>query len=357
MSTLAQTEHPGAPAAGRNRDRTGARLIDLIWLTWRQHRSAIVASLALTALACVYMLYIAARITTINQACGNAQCPSGAPQAAALDGTFGLVSIWTYLTYGVTFLPLLIGVFLGTPLLAREHEQRTLLLAWSQDITPQRWLWTKLVLLGALTVAVGAGVSACADHLAGVATIATGGSLFFGIAFLVTGALPLVESVVWLAVGVALGAAYRRVLPAIFTALMGYIAIFLVTPAVYPTFTTPLTAMVPAGSPTSSDSPSLTARLGANILVTGQSAPSTYYDGSGHPVGHAAAQSLCPSGNGLSADVQCLAQHHFTTLVHYQPGSRIPEFHLILTSGYLGLGAIAVAVVWWLVRRTSLSVG
>jgi len=356
MSTLTHS-HPGAPAAGRNRDRGGARLIDLVWLTWRQHRSAIIASLTLTAVACGYMLYVAARITAINQTCGNAQCPSDAPQAAALDGTFGLVSLWTYLTYGVTFLPLLIGVFLGTPLLAREHEQRTLLLAWSQDITPQRWLWTKLALFGALTVAVGAAVSACADHLANVATIATGGSLFYGIAFLVTGAVPLVESVVWLAVGVALGAAYRRVLPAIFTALMGYIAVYLVIPAVYPTFTTPLTTMVPAGISTSSDSPSLVARLGANILVTGQSGPATYYDASGHAVSHATIQTLCPSGNGLSTTVQCLAQHHFTTLVHYQPGSRIPEFHLILISGYLGLGAIAVAVVWWLVRHTSLSVG
>ena len=357
MSILTHGGRPGAPAPGRARDRGGARLADLVWLTWRQHRSAILTSLALTAVAGAYMLYIAARFTTINQACGNAQCPSGAPQAAALDGAFGLVSIWTYLTYGVTFLPLLIGVFLGTPLLAREHEQRTLLLAWSQDITPQRWLWTKLALLGALTVAVGAAVSACADRLAGAATVATGGSLFFGIAFLVTGALPLVESVVWLAVGVALGAAYRRVLPAIFTALMAYIAVYLVVPGIYPILTTPLTALVPAGTATSSDDPGLASRLGANILVTGHSGPGTYYDGSGHAVSQATVQSLCPSGSGRSADVDCLARHHFATLVHYQPGSRIPEFHLIMISGYLGLGAIAVAVVWWLVKRTSLSVG
>jgi hypothetical protein len=45
------------------------------------------------------------------------------------------------------------------------------------------------------------------------------------------------------------------------------------------------------------------------------------------------------------------------SLVDYQPSSRIPDFHLILIGGYLGLGAIAVAVVWWLVRRTSLSAG
>jgi hypothetical protein len=43
--------------------------------------------------------------------------------------------------------------------------------------------------------------------------------------------------------------------------------------------------------------------------------------------------------------------------LRYQPASRIPDFHLILAGGYLALGAITVAVVWWLVRRTSLSAG
>jgi hypothetical protein len=41
----------------------------------------------------------------------------------------------------------------------------------------------------------------------------------------------------------------------------------------------------------------------------------------------------------------------------WQPADRIPDFHLILAGGYFALGAIAVAVVWWLVRRTSLSAG
>ena len=67
---------------------------------------------------------------------------------------------------------LLIGVFLGVPLLAREHEQRTLLLAWSQDITPQRWLWTKLALLAGLTAALCTATAAACDHLTHVQHIA-----------------------------------------------------------------------------------------------------------------------------------------------------------------------------------------
>jgi hypothetical protein len=96
--------------------------------------------------------------------------------------------------------------------------------------------------------------------------------------------------------------------------------------------------------------------VGANILVV-QQGTGTIYDASGHAMNPATVQSLCSSGSSNSLDGQCLAQHHFMDVLRYQPGSRIPDFHLIVAGGYLALGAIAVAVVWWLVRRTSLSAG
>jgi hypothetical protein len=350
MSTLTHADHP-APAANPGRSRGGARLIDLVWLTWRQHRAVIIAGLTLAGVVIGAILYLTARITMINHECGNTACSGGSAQAASLAGAFGLSELSSYLTIIVMFLPLLAGVFLGIPLLAREHEQRTLLLAWSQDITPQRWLWTKLALLGTLTAAVGAAASAAVGHLADAISIATGHSLFYGSAFLVTGMVPLAQSVVWFIAGVALGAAYRRTLPAIFTALVAYIGLYFLVQWRYPTFMTPRTALVPI----TGDGQSLTSHLGTNILTINQNA---IYDASGHPVSQATVQSLCPSGPGsVNTNNQCLAQHHLKTLLGYQPGTRIPDFHLILIGGYLGLGLIAAAVVWWLVRRTSISAG
>jgi hypothetical protein len=315
MSALTHAGQP-TPAAGRSRERGGARLADLAWLTWRQHRTVIIAGLAIAAAVTGSMLYIAVRISAISQECGNAPCPDGATRAAALGGSFGLTSLSAYLTLAVMLLPLLAGMFIGVPLLAREHEQRTLLLAWSQDVTPQRWLWTKLAVLGVVTAAAGAAVSAAAGHLAAVASTATGQSLFSGNAFLVTGMLPLAQSVVWLAVGVALGAAFRRTLPAIFTVLIGYGAAYLLVERVYPSFMAPLTALAPLGGDQA------TARLQANSLAVANSS-GTIYDASGHPVSPAL-QSLCQSANNLPKDQlnPCLApQRHLMTL---QQDPRLP---------------------------------
>jgi hypothetical protein len=355
MSALS-TPGSTTPAAYRGRGRGGARLTDLVWLTWRQHRAVIVTGLAVAGVVTGSMLYVAARIATINQECKNTACPPGSAQAASLTGLFGLTNLSIYLTIIVMFLPLLTGVFLGAPLLAREHEQRTLLLAWSQDITPQRWLWTKLALLGALTAAVGAAVSAAAGHLADAISIATGQSLFDSGAFLVTGTVPLAQTVVWFIAGVALGAAYRRTMAAIFTALVAYIGLYFLVQWRYPTFMTPLKALVPV----TRDGQSLTSHLGTNILAVSQD---FLYDASGHPpalvrefLAEHRLQPVCPTGpGGANTHNHCLAGNW--TLLSYQPGTRIPDFHLILIGSYLSLGLIAAAVVWWLVRRTSISAG
>ena len=50
--------------------------------------------------------------------------------------------------------PLVIGLFWGVPVVARELELRTATLAWSQDVSPRRWLRRAVAVLVALTVVV-----------------------------------------------------------------------------------------------------------------------------------------------------------------------------------------------------------
>jgi hypothetical protein len=57
--------------------------------------------------------------------------------------------------------------------------------------------------------------------------------------------------------------------------------------------------------------------------------------------------------------LSCLVGNHFPQHVVYQPANRIPDLHLILASGYLGLGlgVLALVAVRLLVRRAGLGAG
>ena len=112
MSALSTPGTAATPAAYRGREHGGGRLADLIWLTWRQHRAVIVAGLAVAGVVTGSMLYVAARIATINHQCGNTACPPGSAQAESLKGIFGLYNLSAYLTLIVMFLPLLAGGYL-----------------------------------------------------------------------------------------------------------------------------------------------------------------------------------------------------------------------------------------------------
>jgi len=250
--------------------------------------------------------------------------------------------------------PGLIGIFWGAPLVTRELEAGTFRLVWNQSVTRTRWMAVKLALTGLAAMATAGLLSLMITWWASPIdrTLAMDGGhttafdrldpLMFG----ARGITPIGYAAFAFVLGVTAGVLIRRTLPAIFTALTGYIAVLFLVVWRYPSLMTPLTAVVPF-----SGNQDFTSRLGANILVVHRGMD-TIYDASGHAMNRAAVQSLCPVGGS-----DCTAQHHLMEALRYQPGSRIPDFHLILACDYFALGAIAVAVVWWLARRTSLSAG
>jgi hypothetical protein len=329
----------------------------LVWLTWRQHRWALLGSLLLTAVFVGWMTYLAIDLTSLYQQCHHTVCPPYSPQAATLSAEFGPLRQTQLAGLAVQYTPLLIGMFLGVPLLAREHEQRTLLLAWSQDVSPARWLWTKVALLGLYVAALTAVLSAATDHLMHVYTHFQG-SLFNDGIFLISGVLPLAGGICWFAIGVALGALIRRTLPAIFASIAGFIGLLLAVEWRYPTLRTPLSYYRDLAQPGLSvaDPNALVIK---GIINFGPGSVANLYDAPGHKITYADLQLVCPNisvAQPQNVD-DCLARNHLLTFVTYQPSSRIPEFHLIVAAGYLGLAAIALAAVWLIVRRTNLSAG
>jgi hypothetical protein len=94
------------------------------------------------------------------------------------------------------------------------------------------------------------------------------------------------------------------------------------------------------------------------MIDYGLDGPSGAYDASGRQLTGLELQRLCPPDNGVDGrTLSCFVDNHLQQHLEYQPGSRIPVFHLIVASGYLGLAAVAVLATWLIVRRTNLSAG
>ncbi|OKI65531.1 hypothetical protein A6A27_24445 [Micromonospora sp. CB01531] len=354
--------HRSLAANRRNRRESTTRraggVAGMVWLTWRQHRWTLLGSLVLTLVLVGWMTYLSIDMMSLYHQCHDTRCPPYSPQYAALFADYGPILQAEILALVVQYTPLLIGVFIGVPVLAREHEQRTLLLAWSQDVSPVRWLWTKLALLGLFVAALGAALAAVTDHLAHVHATIVGNSLFGDSVFPVTGMLPLASSVCWFAVGVALGAAIRRTLPAIFGIIAAFIGVMLGIQWRYPTLMKPLSLYLHPDQP----SPLVSDHNGLvvdGLIQIGPDSASNLFHSPGHEVTYADLLRMCPDLSNPSGSMipDCVARNDLLTYVTYQPSSRIPVFHLIVASGYLGLAAVALAAVWLIVRRTNLSAG
>ena len=133
-------------------------------------------------------------------------------------------------------LPALVGAFVGAPLVARELENGTHLLAWSQSVTRTRWLVTKIasaaVVVATATGAMSLAMTRWARALDG-ATGARQGSLpsrLTPIAFAMRGVVPIGYALFALVVGVLAGVVLRRSLPAMAVTIAVVVGLQIVVP-------------------------------------------------------------------------------------------------------------------------------
>ncbi|MFI0241902.1 hypothetical protein [Streptomyces sp. NPDC016845] len=140
----------------------------------------------------------------------------------------------------LSFLPLAVAVFAGGVLVGRELERGTAQLAWTQSVSPGRWLATRLT-VPALLVTVGTGLLVALRHA--VASRASGldDNQWYVGAFHVLGPTAVALPLAALACG-ALGALLvRRALPGAFLGLVltSFLsaAVSLAHPRLWPTVT------------------------------------------------------------------------------------------------------------------------
>ncbi|MFF8380713.1 hypothetical protein ACF07V_31775 [Streptomyces sp. NPDC015661] len=131
------------------------------WVTTRQHRRALWWSLALAAVAAVVMVTSRMWSDSAVAALRAAGCAADSVDRSCFqssrdyaDDQWFARNLLTYAALGMLVLPGLLGAFVAGPMLARELESGTYKLAWTQAVSPARWLAAKVAVPAALTLVV-----------------------------------------------------------------------------------------------------------------------------------------------------------------------------------------------------------
>jgi ABC-type transport system involved in multi-copper enzyme maturation permease subunit len=150
--------------------------------------------------------------------------PHGAQDAFARGYNFAIPAF----EEGVPVALAIVGALIGAPLVAREIEQRTQLVSWTQSVSRRRWYVTKVAVLGTALAAVGliAGVanSRLQQPLTQGGLTSSRWVWFYSVDLALVGEILLV-----FALAVALGAWLRRTLPAVGAALVSSLLLLLVS--------------------------------------------------------------------------------------------------------------------------------
>jgi hypothetical protein len=320
----------------------------MTWLTWRQHRGEALALGLMVAVIGIILLVLGLPMHDLFPLGAN-HCAVPPIDDGCRIGLTQLQQDYGYATPILTLLnlvPFAIGAFLGAPLLARELEDGTWQLAWTQAVPRMRWLAVKLTALGMLTVLLTAVFSSLTTWYHQPLDLL---GRFEIDGFDVSRVVPLAYALFAFAVAAAGGALLRRSLPAMAAALVAFVAVR-ATVAVWlrPNYRTPISLIetIPAGSGNVQIG---TGNLQDGILGEGLS------DATGNHLSNVAVSILDHKARDARMDpttyLHDLGIHRW---VSYQPADRFWTFQLIETGIFVGLAAILLVLVIWRVKRRAL---
>jgi hypothetical protein len=239
--------------------------------------------------------------------------------------------------------PLLTGMFWGGPLIAREIEQGTHRLAWTQSVSRGRWLATKLgiFLLGATATAV-ALTQLMTWWLAPTEPMQEEFGRLSPDVFDFRGIVPLAYTVFAFALGAAAGAIFKRTVPAMVATLVAYLPIKIGVQALRGHYLAPLDVIYAFGT--------ISPRHGSGDWILS----SELIDRGGRILGSPGVSDVCDALTGKAAAEACALDNGYRFVDTYQPISRFWPFQLIESGIFVGLSIIVLAVaVWWILRRTA----
>lgn len=317
----------------------------MIWLTWRQHRlEGLITALVVAAVAgLVGSLVVSAQplLDQLNHSCVIVFDDSCGRALIAFNAKFGTFQQPLYLTFLV--LPVLSGMFIGAPLLAREFEQGTDEIVWTQGVTRRRWLIVKLAILGSATIVM-AGILAVAGQE--WSTAVPDNSYGQWRAFDVQGPEVAAYALFSFALGVAAGAAIGRTVPAMAVVIVGFLAVRAAIAIARRNFLPPVTTEL-SGPLLSGQGQAWLIGDQQPVDLQGNTISAGQFDQVTNACLHPAT-GVVPGNFNLQG---CWHDHGIKVLQTYQPADRFPLFQGIETAIFV-LAAIALlSFAVWLVRR------
>lgn len=309
----------------------------MIWLTYRQHRTQAAVTLAIALLIASYFLWAGLRAQSLADELDLSACPAGPASEvcdrARVEFSERFSSFSTTAPYA-NFLLALVAVFWGAPLVAREIENGTSRLVWTQGVSRLRWLSTKLVAILAGAALLGAIQGVLFWWWYGTIGPVVESRFAYEV-FDLQGVAPIGYALFAAAGGVAAGVVLPRTLPAMILAAAGYVAVRLaVSRFLRADYMDPLQARTDpfTGPP----------------LATGDWFLEGYFVSSdGEKLSFRQVESACPPRPGTYT---CFTEAGIKHVDFYQPSDRFWSFQVIELGIFLALTATMVGFALWRIR-------
>jgi ABC-type transport system involved in multi-copper enzyme maturation permease subunit len=347
----------------------------MIWFAWRQFRlQALIALALLLALATAFLVTGPSLVhvydTTVVGCKARGDC-----QAATSSYLSAYPFLQNLLTESV-LLAVLIGVFWGAPLVAREFDTGTYRLAWTQSVSRTRWLVSKYSIGAVASIVTAALFTLMATWWSSPLDRVRDQPFSL---FDTRDIVPIGYALFAFTLGVALGAVVRRTIPAMVLTIAAFAAVRVsFIQFVRPHFATALHATSALAGPTAKGF-----RIGgvlkagvwmlSNVVknAAGRVFPILSGGIDFQPDGNGAVTFVgvgrCPNkipnafaGGGNSgppkaareALAKCVNSFHLRQLISYQPASRYWTFQWYELGSYVLLSALLVWFsVWWIRRH------
>jgi ABC-2 family transporter protein len=338
------------------------------WFVWRQHRKTMfIFSILLLAFTAVVIptgnhfwhIYQHA-LTTCKQ---NPANPSCGDLGGVLFQGDGAITDTVILTGFAT--PILVGMFLGSPLIAKEYEEGTNKLAWTQSTSRRKWVTIKLVWALGFAALYGLAITLLVTWWSRTLNSLNQDRFNTG-EFDIQGLMPFAFSIFFTAVGIMMGTWFRKTLVGLGVTLVIFV-VFMASfgqwirphyaPAIFvtaPMGQNSIEQKIPTGAwilkkaIVDKNGNAFDSFNTANMPSRCQNLIQQIKTVNGKAGSHI---TVDPTPNGKDPIDDCLNNAGYHQIAKYQPKYRYWDFQRIEAGIYLGMAALAIGTTYWLVLR------